>query len=375
MLKSSLYFILAFCLMILSAKSQITDVPKSNIYDFVKAKALKKERAYDTVYINKLKANAYFNEEISSTVFLSKASFYVNKRWMTKADIPDRYPYVLDAIVSPYFRISSDRWNIGWGEGNLMLSLYFNPDFEVRIFENQASLGDASHPVRTASFRPGGELFVRYNNPNSLRKTHFAFSLKGNHHSDGQDGEEFNSVDRPWGKKGYANTYNGDFSDDFLLGFNAMAFRRTTNHNLFAKLGFSTSTGTSEGLKTYKVYGTRRINLLSSWAWIPNYEMSIKGAKLDTFKIEKTRVEFYVSYITNRMNVGSIYNLQRAKFSDRINFHATLHFRIRGFSAAGLFLEGGYYGQDLYNIYYQQSSWFAKLGISFGLFKYSYPKL
>lgn len=346
------------------------------VFDKKKLEALKIDAA-DTPFVKQRLAHSSFDENISATVFLSKSSFFSNKRWNIKSDFSNRKGLIIDARINPYINISSENWNFGNGDNAWMTALYFNPDFEVRLFDDDRAIGDNSKPVRTASFRPGAELFIsrvsQYNK--NKRKYRFAFSFKANHHSNGQDGEVINSVDRLWGKKGFVNTYNGDFSDDLLLGFNVMAFRNSLNQNhlLFLKLGYSTTTGITPDLAKHKLYGTDRINLMSSWAWRPNYRTYInKKPKFSEtgYHVERTRIEFYASYITNRMNVGPIYNLQKAKFTDRLNFHLTGHWRMPGFTAAGLFLEGGYYGQDTYNIYLQQSAWFTKLGISFGLFKY-----
>lgn len=331
----------------------------------------------DVPFVRQRVAHAYFEEDISSTVFLSKASFISNRRWQTKSDFPNRKGSIIDARINPYINISSLNWNFGRKDSAWMASVYFNPDFEVRLFDDDPSIGDFSKPVRTASFRPGAEVFISRVKQflDNEHKYRFAYSFKINHHSNGQDGEVFNSADRLWGNKGFVNTYNGDFSDDLLLSFNALVFRNSVsqNHLLFLKFGYSTTTGITPQLAQYELYGTDRLNLMSSWAWRPHYRTYINGHPKFTetsYHVERVRIEFYTSYIVNPMNVGSIYNLQKAKFTDRINFHVTGHYRIPGFVAAGLFLEIGYYGQDTYNIYLQQSAWFAKFGLSFGLFKY-----
>ncbi len=335
--------------------------------------------AEDIPYVRQRIAHYYFEDNVASTIFLSKASFLSNRRWLTNHNFANRKGLVIDARINPYINISSLNWNFfGKNTEAWMAALYFNPDFEVRLFNDDPAVGDVSKPVRTASFRPGAELFLtkvkQFYDP--ARKYRFAFSFKVNHHSNGQDGEVINTADRLWGKKGFVNTYNGDFSDDLLLAFNVMAFRNSDNENhlYFSKLGYSTTTGITPDLAKYQLYGTDRINLMSSWAWRPTYRTYINGKKRfneTDYHVERSRVEFYASYIVNKMNVGSVYSLQKARFSDRINFHVTGHWRVPGFTAAGLFVEAGYYGQDTYNIYLQQSAWFAKLGISFGLFKYT----
>ncbi|QDW26429.1 hypothetical protein FFJ24_017040 [Pedobacter sp. KBS0701] len=337
-------------------------------------------------FVDRNRNNFSFNEDISSSVFLSKASFAANKRWMTKSDFSDRKSLILDAKISPYINISPFNWTINLNkekESYLMFALYFNPEFEVRIFNNDKSVGDSSLPVRTASSRPGGELFITHSALYKKDRSHnFGFSVKGYHHSNGQDGEEFNSTDKAWGKKGYFNTYNGNFSDDFVVEFNGIMFLKNASNTLnqYLKFGYGQSSGLAPGMKKYNIYGTNRLNLFYTYKWSTKYgrnivdheNRNVYNVTDENYPVEKLRIEFFASFITNSMNVGPIYNLSKATFRDRINFHSTLHYRIRGFSAAGLFVEGGYYGQDTYNAYFQRSAWFAKAGLSFGLF--TYPK-
>jgi hypothetical protein len=384
MIKASMITLFA-AFFFISNKAIAQDGPK---YDTIKVNSIpySKLPKHIKYIVDRNRSNFSFNEDIASSIFLSKASFFANKRWMSKSDFSDRKSLVLDAKISPYINISPFNWTINLNkekESYLMFALYFNPEFEVRIFNNDKSVGDSSLPVRTASSRPGGELFISHSALYKKgRNQNFGFSVKGYHHSNGQDGEEFNTTDKPWGKKGYFNTYNGNFSDDFVVEVNGIMFQKNTSNtvNRYLKFGYSKSTGSAEGMKKYNVYGTNRFNLLYTYKWSPNYKRNIvdhKNKKVynitdKSYPVERLRVEFFASLITNTMNVGPINNLSKATFSDRINFHSTLHFRLPGFNAAGLFFEGGYYGQDTYNAYFQRSAWFAKTGLSFGLF--TYPK-
>lgn len=381
MIKASTITLL-IAIFFISNKSIAQDKPEYQIVelDSVLYNSLSGKIKY---FVDRNRNNFSFNDDIASSIFLSKASFVANKRWMTKSDFSDRKSLILDAKISPYINISPFNWTIGLNKKRgsyLMFALYFNPEFEVRIFKNDKTVGDSSLPVRTASSRPGGELFVSHNKLYKQgRKYNFGFSVKGFHHSNGQDGEEFNSIDKAWGKRGYFNTYNGNFSDDFVVELNGIMFLKNANStiNQYFKFGYGQSSGLAPGIKKYNIYGTNRFNLFYSLKSSKNYKRTIvdhdqkKIYDITRYNpIESFRIEFFASFITNQMNVGSIYNLSRATFQDRINFHSTLHYRLRGFSAAGLFVEGGYYGQDTYNAYFQRAAWFAKAGLSFGLFNY-----
>ena len=333
-------------------------------------------------FIDRRRARAGFNDQIEHTIFLSKTSFFTNKRWNTKSGFTPRKNFGLDAYINPYISISSDRWTLpAKNEKYWMFALFLNPNFEVRILRDDPSVGDLSEPVRTPSYRPGGELFISKSSWYKNNNSSYAMSIKGFHHSNGQDGVPINQFDRPWGKQGYYNTYNGDFSDDFVWELNGLYFKQYDSSQIFffAKLGASTSTWISSGLKENKLYGTQRINFLSSFIYAPKHAFLIYDRLTDRKdvisqknNVENFRVEFFLSYIVNRMNTGPVSDLKPAGIVDRLNFHITFHKSLTGFSEAGLFAEAGYYGQDTYNAYLQRSAWFLKAGISFG--KFIFPK-
>jgi hypothetical protein len=381
---------------------KISQIAICFILFFLSQKSFAQEDEYDTIRLSKInyqklnadvkwlidrrRNNLSFAESATNSVFLSKVSPFLNQRWMTKDDFSSRKPLILDAKISPYISIAN--WTMGnkKTKNYFLFGLHLNPEFEVRIFKNDIQKGDTSLPVRTGSSRPGAELFFTHNSIyKKERPTNFAFSLKAYHHSNGQDGEEFNSVDQKWGKRGYFNTYNGNFSDDFVLEVNGMVFSKADQgkKEQFLKAGLTFSTGLSKWMKTYDVYGRKRVNLLYSRTFSTFRNRIIKDNVIrdgdtkkkmyeisDYYLVERFRFEFYSSFITSKMNVGPIYQLSKASLSDRINVHATLHYRIPGFTSAALFGELGYYGQDTYNGYFERSSFFAKIGLSFGLLKY-----
>jgi hypothetical protein len=377
--------IILCCLMVFLGQHALAQEQQ---YDSVQLKAIKYSKLNEDVkwLIDRRRNNLGFNESVGNSVFLSKVSPFLNQRWMTKSDFSSRKPLILDAKISPYVSVAS--WTMGSVKSKryMLFAFYLNPEFEVRIFKNDYPKGDSSLPVRTATSRPGGELFFTFNSLYQKgRPRNIAFSVKAFHHSNGQDGEEFNSIDRKWGKRGYFNTYNGNFSDDFVIEGNAMLFNTHDfgKREQFLKFGMTFSTDLSDWMRYYNVYGRRRINFLYSKTWSTSRRRTITDNVIregdakpkvyitsNYFLIEKFRFEFFSSFITSKMNVGPVYNLSKASLSDRINVHATLHYRIPGFSAAAFFGEVGYYGQDTYNGYFQRSSFFAKGGISFGLFKY-----
>lgn len=69
---------------------------------------------------------------------------------------------------------------------------------------------------------------------------------------------------------------------------------------------------------------------------------------------------------------GSTLNLEKVKafdMSKRLNLWLTTYYVI-GFSKhAALFSQVGYFGSDNYNIYFNQSIWNIRLGLTFGFFE------
>jgi hypothetical protein len=229
--------------------------------------------------------------------------------------------------------------------------------------------------VRTPSFRPGGEIFLTNDRWFSQTRVHnFALSYKGYHHSNGQDGVEINQVDRPWGKAGYYNTYNGNFSENFHseVYLNYYTHSQSNRNFYHLKGGYSAAHGVAYSMKAYNIYGTNSINIFGTVVHAPLYFYKIRKDDrtwqriTKDYNIERYRLEFYLAVITNKLNQGPVTDLKPAGLKQRLNTHITFHYRVPGFSEAALFAEGGYYGHDTYNVYFQRSAWFIKAGISFG---------
>jgi hypothetical protein len=75
---------------------------------------------------------------------------------------------------------------------------------------------------------------------------------------------------------------------------------------------------------------------------------------------------------SNRLILNATINLDKLtdpynQFKRRINFEAGFYKRIAAGNTA-LFIMGGYYGNDPYNIYYSKHYWFLRGGLSLGFF-------
>ena len=215
------------------------------------------------------------------------------------------------------------------------------------------------------------------------------------HHSNGQDGTHFLP-------DGYWNRYNGDFSDfviyEFIYGglkigrpkndkeVKAMlgnSTRTSAAYNYYWKGSFQLSPKSSlePDMNQYHLYGQYRTNGEIGFIWAPYYQDYVlsRDKKVKTIINGPVRKEIFrlyanLTYIWDGdFNTGSIYNLQRVKLYDitkRLNLSVTFSARVPGTSFAGLFVQGGYYGQDPYNVYFQQSVLFIRAGISMGFFSF-----
>ncbi|WP_316790483.1 hypothetical protein [Pedobacter frigoris] len=214
------------------------------------------------------------------------------------------------------------------------------PDFTVRV-RNERSAG-----VRTPSFKLGGVFYVR------LARTsgQFRFMTLGyTHHSNGQDGDAINP-------DGTTNTYNGNFSTNYLtLKYH---FSKTipggTTKNLFI-LSHST------GLEWHKWFSYERALEHSYGFTRLLYNFSLR--KYSDGK-ENWRLNSESSYAINPMS-GYHLGALKKRLNAEISFHYALPFMNNVFLMAAT----GYYGEDPYNIYYQDKYAYLRLGLSSGFLR------
>lgn len=261
----------------------------------------------------------------------------------------------------------------------------------IRIFQNDQGWNDKSKPVRTPSFNP--KLYYFLTNQhfwNDNRKLYCGLGI--GHHSNGQDGTEFVDFSDT------VNIYNGSFSESLinygLIGgnFSMMSekFRyegnkAKKNRSTFAlnnskvlninwKLGFEYHPPYFANQKFYQsgVYGGNRIfgniQLLSSKTFSKNFGPTYKKNK------ETNRLTLNFEYITDLSYYSGGFNhLEEIKLTDvqkRLNVNLTYYRRILNSKHPALFAQLAYYGSDNYNIYFQKSTFQARIGIAFGFFKY-----
>lgn len=306
----------------------------------------------------------------------------------------------------------------GWASRHWISSVHIEPLFKVRIFRNDHAFGDSSLPVRTPSLMGGITYFGTPLNwwlqdkGNYVQSHYFAF--RGYHHSNGQDGQHFDST-------GNVYVYNGDFGEQVIFDFmaggiynfyskkketqdlkeeqkredwdekrirkkHAYANPNPTNHNrmLYWRLGYEWHPvkvfgidNTSVNWLPHNLYGRHRFNLQVSYSIIPQYRDLLYDGKSKYYQLTRYQSKELFRFVWNfkliadpTYNVGSINDLSPANIGHRINTNLTAYWRIIGTQGAAIFAQAGYYGSDNYNIYFQRQFVEFRCGLAYGFFKY-----
>jgi hypothetical protein len=292
-----------------------------------------------------------------------------------------------------------------WG----LFTIQLIPHFDVRIFHNDPSHQDTSSPVRTPSYIPGIALY--FSCPKMWHETPekrygWFMGLYGFHHSNGQDGAEI----LPNGK---VNLYNGNFGEqivpELIIGHyneflkkNASQELEKLYNKILARSSLISENGrayrirywklsleyhdnsiTNKEFLKYNIYGRYRLNGQYGCSFIPEFHDVVRKEKempnkliTVTEPLEKEIFRFVLnfSFIADPdYNTGDINNLKPVNIivvRKRLNCYGTLYWRITGAPNAGVFVQGGYYGSDPYNVYFQQSMWFIRFGVAMAFFKY-----
>lgn len=274
---------------------------------------------------------------------------------------PKKKNYILHADLIPQFVIGGE-----W----MKFPIFLTARYKVRILGEDAAVGDTSLPVRTPSYMPGLTVFIPMQRLLTEETEQVLFgSFSVFHHSNGQDGNEFNAL-------GEFNQYNGNFSTNYVepaiwlrnrLGTNYKTDRllpiKRPFYELFGKAGIEIHFKTANRLKPS--YGSGRLNLSTGLIRIRKFTdiHRATGAPLSKpYNAEQFRILFNTTIITGARTLG----LNR--FEKRINSEASFHYRIpSSLNAAGMF-SVGYYGSDPYNIYYGDSYAYVRVGLSMGIF-------
>jgi hypothetical protein len=238
----------------------------------------------------------------------------------------------------------------------------------IRILHDDQAAGDSSFAVRTPSFMPGAIVYIPlYNAAEETTNINY-LGIALFHHSNGQDGNEFNH-------DGSFNLYDGNFSTNYLEP--SFHFRRRkylmkpvspkqqgpgrNYKDFFGSAGLELHFRTADSLKSS--YGNQRVNLRLGYLSVINYWEEYHGHKLSNYYYgENYRVVFNATYIAGDRDKGL------SGINKRINADISYYRRLRGSPNASIFASTGYYGSDPYNIYYANSYFFIRAGIALGFF-------
>nr|WP_232325313.1 hypothetical protein [Pedobacter panaciterrae] len=211
------------------------------------------------------------------------------------------------------------------------------PDFTVKVIDERSS------GVRTPSLKLGGTLYFRLSK--SVNNYKYA-TLKFTHHSNGQDGEALNS-------DGTINTINGNFSTNYLtIGYNSGTKTRSLNdisYSLNHYGGFEWHKWFNYEKALKNDYGFTRVL----------YDFSLRRYVKQK---ENWRADVGVNYAVNAMQEYGAFALKK-----RLNVESSFNYSFPFMNNVFLMAAVGYYGEDPYNIYYQNKYSYIRLGVSSGL--------
>jgi hypothetical protein len=324
------------------------------------------------------------NPPIKGWQFFSK-TFNSNKEWQKK-------PFMMEADMKLNYEL------FDFSKKNFLCNVHFEPRIVMRMFQNDTAQNDESFAVRTPSYFPLGTINFSSKklwNPEKAIKQYF--SLKTWHHSNGQDGVDFDT-------QGWFNTRTGDFAD--ILG-NEITYtllkknvkpvyqkkeqktgkisdisEKTAKSELFwGKIGFEHhwKKWITGRLSRYQLYGLNRLNLNLGWRKSNTFQEQYyanetqKPQILTRFsEVEKFKATLKFAYILDKtINYGPFEKWQPIKMGDlskRLNAVASFYYHPKKIQYLGFFAQAGYYGSDPYNAYFQQSLWFYKVGFATGRF-------
>ncbi len=317
-------------------------------------------------------------------------------------------PFVLDADIVTPIAIGGKRWAIG----NWMHTVHIIPQFKIRVFQNDPSVGDKSMPVRTPGTIPGVTYYGalrKWWDPNETKGfnllNNLYFGFKAFHHSNGQDGPEYSTA-----KPGTINTYNGNFAEQVVFEFIAggktillpdnggalnskgnkrrlsnnkpgkeIYIKATNRHEIFWKAGYELHPQkiSSQAFDSLSIYGRHRLNLTLGLSLSPGLTEFIGDGThwwdvVEESNYERWRFTIDVNYILDGdYRSGNTLNPEAIPFfnaTKRLNLWATAYWIMGASRHSALFAQFGYYGSDNYNIYFNQSIWNFRFGLAFGFF-------
>lgn len=324
-------------------------------------------------------------------------------------------PFIMDADLNLPIDIPTSA-NLGYS------TLHIIPRFKVRIFNNDPEahngIGDRSQPVRTPSAMPGVAWYwspkgwwSQQNFGNILHQKYLG--IYAYHHSNGQDGLEIDTLNN------LINTYNGNFGEQIVFEFNfsgrltsprddsvffgkqkevkyklGEVFQKVHAHHFEfhyrlgfeihpSKLPFFKFSPTNVMFDDLDIYSRYRLNLRLNLLkfnhiseWICDGSLWCQYTAEDDY--ERFRHELQISYaLDGDYKRGEFLNeLEEIPFLNinrRLNINYTFYLIPQKQRNFAFFGQIGYFGNDEYNIYFNNSYFNLRAGIAFAYF--DLPKL
>ncbi len=272
--------------------------------------------------------------------------------------------YTLTADIVPHFFLLAGNHYRG--------ALSFSPRVKLRIMNQE------SYPIRTPSFMPSVTYHLRISD-NTRRYTYLTANVT--HHSNGQDGPEALP-------NGMPNLVNGNFATNFVeLAYNfgytfTKAFqvpnnrswglfvrRDTTNRNIISyfKIGLQQHFGSDDFLPGR--YGFTRLNFRMNRIRLGQHVIRLRtrdgrrARTLESYITEKGRFVLSGQWIFSRQ-----VDYQPLSVFRQLNLELAYYYRLRSqYANSYLYAAVGYYGQDPYNIYFQDHYAFVRFGLAAGI--------
>jgi hypothetical protein len=221
----------------------------------------------------------------------------------------------------------------------------FSPRVKLRLLNARKA------PVRSPSYMPGLKMYSRMNG--DIDRPQF-LSLAYSHHSNGQDGPTLQD-------DGRFNRGEGKFTTNYYT-LDYTRGKRETNSirskTQYTSLGLEIHTGLfnlgySKELENQ--YGFVRMNV----TWL--YDLFGGKPKTDKYSMHH-RIHARASYIIDKYEDYSLLDLRK-----RANIGLQYSYQPGFTGNVALTLGAGYRGQDDYNIYFEDSYFYASFGILYGV--------
>ena len=233
-----------------------------------------------------------------------------------------------------------------WFEGNII------PNFNIRTSKNSKMLGvitpqiilrmyqEDSYPVKTPSYIP--QITVYYSLKSEQNVNSFNLFGRFAHHSNGQEGEFYNS-------DGTINTETGNFSTNFIeAGFIKTGYNKKFNAVKFLSTSFEVHPKHLTYSEMLGIYGLYKLNTILSIFKIPEKPCTKKKANI-SLKLKTSwtfgNVNNWNSFSNKRLNVSFTF-FYHPNFFEDIGFFAQI-----------------YHGMDYYNIYFNHQITVIRFGL------------